>query len=101
MILVTDMKSSAHVSNRKNNNLILDKGPTEGLLSNKKICLSSHYNDANIYLFVNGVKIHKFKAKDCEINAAPLYLSYISKDHVQLDILLLVQILLSLIIVHS
>ena len=36
MILVTDMKSSAHVSNRKNNNLILDKGPTEGLLSNRR-----------------------------------------------------------------
>ena len=43
-------------------------------------CLSLHYNGANSYLFVNGVEIHKFKAKDSEFNAIPLCLRNISKD---------------------
>ena len=74
---------------------ILDKGPTQGLehtLStekmylvnfsehNKKFCLSSHYNGANSYLFVNGKEIHKLKAKYSEIVATPLCLGNISKD---------------------
>ena len=44
----------------------------------KRFCLSLHYNGVNSYLFVNGVEICKFKAKDNEINAAPLYLGNIS-----------------------
>ena len=71
------------------------KGPSQGLehaLSaektysinftehNKKSCLSLLYNGANIYLFVNGKEIHKFKAKDSEIVATPLCLESISKD---------------------
>ena len=47
---------------------------------NKNFCLSLHYNGANSYLFVNGTKIHKFKAKDSEIVASPLCLGNISKD---------------------
>ena len=47
---------------------------------NKKFCLSLHYNGANSYLFVNGTEIYKFKAKDSEIVATPLYLGNISKD---------------------
>ena len=39
-----------------------------------------HYNGANSYLFVNGTKIIKFKAKDSEIVATPLCLGNISKD---------------------
>ena len=39
-----------------------------------------HYNGANSYLFVNGTKICKFKAKDSEIIASPLCLGNISKD---------------------
>ena len=39
-----------------------------------------HYNGANSYLFVNGTKIYKFKAKDSEIVATPLCLGNISKD---------------------
>ena len=39
---------------------------------NKKFCLSTYYNGANSYLFVNGTEIHKFKAKDSEIVANPL-----------------------------
>ena len=46
----------------------------------KKFSLSLHYNRANSYLFVNGKKIYKFKAKDSEIVANPLCLGNISKD---------------------
>ena len=45
-----------------------------------KFCLSFHYNGANSYLFVNGTKIIKFKAKDSEITAYPVCLGSISKD---------------------
>ena len=38
-----------------------------------------HYNGVNSYLFVNGTEIHKFKAKDSEINAIQLCLGNISK----------------------
>ena len=50
------------------------------IVTEKKFCLSLHYNGANSYLFVNGKKIHKFKAKDSEIVATPLCLGNISKD---------------------
>ena len=45
--------------NMKNLVLVMD------LVKNVKYfyCLSLHYNRANSYLFVNGEKIHKFKAK--------------------------------------
>ena len=39
-----------------------------------------HYNRTNSYLFVNGTKIIKFKAKDFKIMANPLCLGNISKD---------------------
>ena len=44
------------------------------LQRNIKNYLSFHYNGANSYVFVNGVEFHKFKAKDLEINEAPLCL---------------------------
>ena len=47
---------------------------------NKKFCLSLHYNGSNSYLFLNGTKIHKIKAKDTEIVARPSCLGNISKD---------------------
>ena len=46
---------------------------------NKKFCLSFHYDGANNYLFVNGTKIIKFKAKDFEIVATPLCLGNMPK----------------------
>ena len=49
-------------------------------LTKSKFCLSLHYNGTNSYLFVNGTKIYKFKAKDSEIVATPLCLGNISKD---------------------
>ena len=42
--------------------------------------MSLHYNGANSYLFANGTKIIKFKAKDSEITAYALCLGNISKD---------------------
>ena len=39
-----------------------------------------HYNGVSSYLFVNGTKIHKFKAKDTEIAASPLCLGNILKE---------------------
>ena len=46
---------------------------------NKKFYLSLHYNGVNSYLFINGIEIYKFKAKDCEILVSLLYLGNISK----------------------
>ena len=49
-------------------------------VSNAQFCLNLHYNRANSQLFVNGIEIYKFKAKDSEIAASPLCLRNISKD---------------------
>ena len=49
-------------------------------VTNKKFCLSLHYNGANSYLFVNGTEIYKFKSKDSEIFVGPICLGNISKD---------------------
>ena len=49
-------------------------------VAKKKFCSSLHYNRANSYLFMIGIEIYKFKAKDSEIVASPLYLGNISKD---------------------
>ena len=73
---------------RKKDRLGFEKGPTQGLehtltaekmysinftVTKKKFCLSLHYNGANSYLFVNGTEIYKFKGKDSEIVASPLF----------------------------
>ena len=39
-----------------------------------------HYNRQDSYLFVNGIEIYKFKAKDSKVVATPLCLENISKD---------------------
>ena len=39
-----------------------------------------HYNREDSYLFVNGIEIYKFKAKDSKIVATPLCLRNISTD---------------------
>ena len=49
-------------------------------MTRKKFCFSLHYNGANSYLFVSGTEIYKFKTKDSEIVASPLFLGNISKD---------------------
>ena len=80
---------------RKKNILVLGIGPTQGLehtltaekmhsinftVTNKKFCLSFHYNGAISYLYVNSTEIYKFKAKDSEIIVGPICLRNISKD---------------------
>ena len=47
---------------------------------NTKFCLSLHYNGGNSYLFVTDTEIIKFKAKNSEIKAYPLWLGNIWKD---------------------
>ena len=87
IIFGVDMNSSVHVDKGKDI-LILGKGPTQGLgqhsltaekmysinfsKDNVKFCLGLYYNGPNIYLFVNGTEIIKFKAKDSDIVATPL-----------------------------
>ena len=88
------MSSSTKIDNSEKDILIHGKGPTQGLehaLSaekmysinftedNKRFCLSLHYNGENNYLFVNGIEIHKFNAKDFEIVATSLCLGAFSK----------------------
>ena len=96
IIFGVDMSSSTKIDNRKKDILILGKGPTQGLEhtlsaekmysinfteNNKKFCLSLHYNGANSYLFVNGIEIYKFKAKDSEIVTSLLFLRNILNDY--------------------
>ena len=70
LIFGVDMSSSANIDNKKKDILVLEIGPTQGLehtlgaekmysinftVTNKKFCLSLHYNGAHSYLFVNGI----------------------------------------------
>ena len=50
------------------------------IVTENKFCLSSHYNGANTYLFVNGTEIYTFKAKYSEIVASQLFLGNVPKD---------------------
>ena len=95
LIFGVDMSFSAHIDNKKKDILVLGMGPTNRLehtltaekmysinftVTTKKFCSNLHYNGANSYLFVNGIEIYKFKAKDSEIVATLLCLGNISKD---------------------
>ena len=53
---------------------------TNCTVTDKKFCLSLHYNGDSSYLFVNGKEISNFKAKDSEIVPYPLCLGNLSKD---------------------
>ena len=89
------MNFSTHIDNSKKDILVLRNGPTQGLehtltpekmypinfsVTEKKFCLSLHYNGANSYLFANGTEIYKFKAEESKIVASSLCLGNISKD---------------------
>ena len=96
IIFGADMSISVHANNKTRNILVLGKDFIQGIdntkiyaermcsinftKTNTKLCISLHYNGSNSYLFVNGTEIHKFKTKDSEIVATPLYLGNISKD---------------------
>ena len=89
------MSFSPHIDNKKKDVIVLGKGLTQGLehtltaekmysinftVTKKKFCLGLFYNGANSYLFVNGIEIYKFKAKDSKILVGPICLGNISKD---------------------
>ena len=90
------MSSSIHANNTANNILVLGKEFIQGIsdtaiyaekmystnftVTNKKFCLSLHYNGDSSYLFVNGKEIVDFKAKDSETVPYPLCLGNVSKD---------------------
>ena len=81
---------------KKKDILTVGKGPTVGLdntamtaeaeyfinfsVQKKEFSLSLHFSGKNSFLFVNGVKICQFRAKDSELNAYPLRLTNISKE---------------------
>ena len=72
-------------------------------VTNKKSCLSLHYDGANSYLFVNCIEIYKFKAKDSEILMGPIGLGNIPKDWLvdnmkKLDLLVMFMILVLIMI---
>ena len=81
------MSYSACIDNKKKDILVLELHTLTAekmcsinlTVTNKKFCLSLHYNGANSYLFVNGTEIYKFKAKDSEILVGPICLGNISK----------------------
>ena len=96
VIFGVDNSSSVHIDNNKKNILGLGKGLTQGLddtkitteaeysinfsRSERKFCLSLHYNARNRFLFVNVTKIYQFKVKNSEIKPYPLCLGNISID---------------------
>ena len=96
IIFGADLSSFSYANNTKNNIIVLGKVFVQGINgatiyaeklysinfteNNKKFCLSLHYNGVNSYLFVNGTEIYKFKAKDSDIVASPLFLGNISKN---------------------
>ena len=96
IILGADKSSSVHIDNKGKYTLILGEGPTQILdgttfpaeakysinfmQSNRKCCLSLHYNESNSFLFANATKIYQFKAKDSEIKKYPLCLGNMSVD---------------------
>ena len=96
IIFRVGMSSSLHIDTRNKDILILGKGPTRGLdnttltaeakysinfsRSQRKFCLSLHYNGSNSFLFVNVTKIYKFKAENSEMKPYALCLGNISKN---------------------
>ena len=84
IIFGVDNSSSSYSDNRKNNFLILAKGPTFEInakfgslekkfsinftKANTKFCWNLHYNADNGYLLVNGKEIFKFRANNKNVN---------------------------------
>ena len=96
IICGADLNSTVHANNGANNILVLGKDFMQGTngtkiyaekmystnftVTNKKCCLSLHYNGDSSYVFVNGKEIINFKAKDSEIVPYPLCLGDVLKD---------------------
>ena len=93
VIFRVHVSSSVHIDDENKDILILGKGPTQGLddttltaeaeyftnftRSQRKFCLSLHYNGSNSFLFVKATKIYQFKTKDSEIKIYALCLGNI------------------------
>ena len=75
IIFGVDMSSSVHIDNKRNDILILGKGPTQGLNHTLAAetqysvnftrpginsCINLRYNGSNSFLFVNATKIYQF-----------------------------------------
>ena len=83
IIFGVNMSSSVHIDNKKKDNLILCKGPIKGVddttltaeaqysssfsRSNRKLCLSLHYDGSRNFAFVNATKIYQITANDSKI----------------------------------
>ena len=96
VIFGADMSSSVHANNKRKSILILGEGFIQGLedatlyaeemysmnftATRRKFCLILHCNGGNSYLFVNGTRIIKFKAKDSEIVGNAICLGNISHN---------------------
>ena len=96
IIFGVDMSSSVQIDNKARDILIFSIGPTQGLgdatltaeaqysinfsISNRKFCLSLHYNGSNSFLFVSATKIYQFTAKNSETIKHSLCLGNISGD---------------------
>ena len=96
IIFGADLSSSVHPNNRANNILVLGKEFIQGTngttiyakkiystnftVTNKKFCLTLHYNGDSSYLFVNGKETVSFTAKDSEIVPYSSCLGNASKD---------------------
>ena len=92
IIFRSDMSSSVQIDNKEKDISILGQGPTQGLddsaltaevqysinfpRSNRKFCLSLHYNGRNSFLFANATKIYQLKAKHSEIKTPPVFRKY-------------------------
>ena len=100
IIFGVDMTNSKHVNNETKDVLVLGHGLIQKIddttiyaekmyspnftVANKTFCLSLHYNCDDSYLFVNGKKVIKFKAKKQNV-ARKLLLGNISADFNQTD----------------
>ena len=93
VIFGVDLSSSVYIDNKGKDIIILGRGPTQGLhgttftaeaeysitfpRSQRKCCLSLHYNGSTSFLFVNATKIYHFKAKDSE----KIYISLVLRKY--------------------
>ena len=99
IIFGADVGNSIHGTNKTQSVLVLGHGLIQKIndtkiyagkmcspnftADDKIFCLSLHYNDDNSYLFVNGKKVTKLKAKNSELIKYPIYLGGLSKDYTE------------------
>ena len=89
-VIFDDMSFLVHIHNKKQDILILGIDSADVLDNTmptaekeyainfsekqKKICFTLHYDGVSSYIFVTGVEIYKFKARDSKMNVGPLCL---------------------------